>query len=40
MVDDKLSGGNGHDINNDIEDDLDHLKVLDIWEGKNCLHML
>jgi hypothetical protein len=28
MVDDELSGGSGHNIDNDIEDDLDHLKVL------------
>jgi hypothetical protein len=30
MVDDELSGGSGHNIDNDIEDDLDHLKVPDI----------
>jgi hypothetical protein len=40
MVDDELSGGSGQYIDNDIEDDLDHMKVLDIWEDKNCLHML
>ncbi len=40
MVDDELSGGSGHNIDNDIEDDLDHLKVPDIQEDKNCLYML
>ncbi len=40
MVDDELSGGSGHNIDNDIDNDLDHLKVLDNWEDKKCLHML
>ncbi len=37
-VDDELSGG--HNIDNDTEDDLDHMKVPNIYKDKKCLHML